>query len=50
MKGRMGSSITPEISQAEVRTGFMFKCLFRSFPKLKCNIIVFHLLKCRTNF
>lgn len=50
MKGRMGSSITPEISQAEVRTGFMFKCLFRSFPKLKRNIIAFHLLKCRINF
>lgn len=38
MKGRMGSSITPEISQAEVRTGFTFKCL-------KCNIIVIQVLK-----
>lgn len=34
MKGRMGSSITPEISQAEVRTGFTLNA-FEEFPQTK---------------
>lgn len=40
MKGRMGSSITAEISQAEVRAGLVSKCFQRKVSRLRCQITV----------
>lgn len=50
MKGRMGSSITAEISQAEVRAGLVSKCFQRKVSRLRCQITLNLFLNSRIRF